>query len=364
MTLINKIFHKKDYSDIKFRPYIYIKPSLGSSALMMVVLLFPQLFLLALTKSFASLLIVLASVMASMAAEFLYSSARKQFSFSPLFALIQGIVIGLLIPSTYSAVAIFFIAFISLLLCKYAFGGFPNAWANPAVVTVIVAYIVNMQAFPPYMLTGQDWQTRNAALYLIQKGGLPLLSSDAAITAFLNDHVFSIFGVVIPEGYVTLLWDFPSTIPAFRFNLVTLVSSIILFSLDMMDILIPAIFIFFYSLLVRFFLPFITMAPACQGDIILSLLTSGTLFCTLYVLQWYGTTPVTVSGKVAYALSAAVIAFFVMGGGTSPVGYMFTVLFVNLLSLLIQVAESHSARKNIETVIVSKLNALKEVENV
>jgi len=364
MTLINKLFHKKDFSDIKLRPYVYVKPSLGSAALVMVILLMPQLFLLALTRSFDSLLIVLASVLASLTAEFLYSTVRKQFSFSPLFALIQGIVIGLLIPSSYSAVALFFIALVSLLLCKYAFGGFPNSWANPAVVTVIIAYVVNMQSFPTYMLTGQDWQTRNAALYLIQKGSIPLLSSDAAITSFLNEHVFSLFGVVIPEGYVTLLWDFPSTIPAFRFNLVTLVSSIILFSLDMMDILIPAIFIFFYSLLVRFFLPIVTQAPAFQGDVILSLLTSGTLFSTLYVLQWYGTTPVTVSGKVSYALSAAVIAFFIMGGGTSPVGYMFTVLFVNLLSLLIQVAESHSARKNIETVIVSKLNALKEVENV
>lgn len=361
MKGFNTFFHNKDFSDIRLRPFVYTKPSLSFSALVTVVLLLPQLIMLAVTKSFSSLLIIAFTTPASLLSEYIYSRIKKQFSFAPLFAAIQGIITGLLLPSAYSPIAAFFITLLTILLCKYAFGGFSHAWANPAVVTVIVAYMINSGAFPGYMLTAADLQSRNTALYLIQSGAIPLLSADSSITAFLNNHIFNLFGVVIPDGYVTLFWDFPSTIPAFRFNFITLISSIIMFSLDMIDFAIPAIFTIVYALLVRLLLPFFTQAPAFQGDVILSLLSSGTLFSTLYVLQWYGTPPVTRFGKVLYGLLAGIIAFLIMGGGTSPVGYMFMVLNMNVLSLLIQVIESHKVRKRIETVIIPKLNDLKEV---
>ena len=361
--ILNRFFHKRNFSDVTLHPFVYLKPSLGISCFLILLLLLPQVLLLILTKSYSSLYIILSTLLASVASECVFLLLKKQFKYSFLIAIIQGLITGFLLPATYSPLAVFFIAITVFFLTKYSFGGFASSWINPTVVTVITCYILNTAIFPDFLLTHDDLQSRNAALYLIQRGSVPLIPLDSQITAFLNKNIFSYLGIVIPEGYVSLFWDCGSAIPAFRFNFITLVSSIILFSFELLDILIPTVYILTYSILVRFVGPFFTGGAAFQGDIILCLLTSGTLFSTLYVLQWYGTTPVTRRGKSLYAFLAGLLSFFIMGYGTSTVGYMYVILTMNILSLLIQVSESHRARKKIENVLVPRLSEL-EAENV
>ena len=361
---ISSVFAPLKRESISLHPFTYLTPSLRTTALCVLLFLLPQIIMLFVTKSAASLFILLATVLASILAEFLYNIIKKQFFVSWLYALICGIIIGFLLPSTYSPVAAFCITFATLFLCKYAFGGFASSWVNPAVITVIVAYMLNASAFPSYMLTSADLQARNAALSIIQGGTIPLVSTDSSITSFLNRTIFHFLGIVIPEGYVTLFWDSGSLIPAFRFNALTLLSSLLLISFDMIGALIPFVFIIVYAFLVKCAGPIFVGGIPLQGDVLLALLTSGTFFCTFYVLQWYGTTPISEKGKFLYAVCAGCVAFFIIGFGTSSIGYMFTILLMNVISALIQVWESKHTKKKIETNIIPRLKLMKEVEYV
>ena len=118
--------------------------------------------------------------------------------------------------------------------------------------------------------------------------------------------------------------------------------------------IIPAAYLTTYSLFVVLF----SLAPFTgkigQGDILLSMLTSGTLFTAFFLVDSYGTTPISRIGKAAYGILAGIFCFMICGCGTSSIGNMFTVLICNIISPIIQYLEDkiyiHSvkeaARKN------------------
>ena len=136
-----------------------------------------------------------------------------------------------------------------------------------------------------------------------------------------------------------MLWDTKSIIPAFRFNLLTIIASIVLFSDNSFSVLIPSIFLIVYALMVRLFFPFMSGGEFNQGDILLAILTSGTLFVSVFMIQWFGTHPMTVIGKIIYAVFAGILAFFIAGCGTSPIGMVYVVIICNILNLLIRQVE-------------------------
>ena len=114
-------------------------------------------------------------------------------------------------------------------------------------------------------------------------------------------------------------------------------------------------------LLVRFVSGFfIASDMVLYGDIFLALLTSGVLFSTLFLLQWYGTTPQTLWGKALYGFTAGVCAFLIIGCGMSPVGYVFVVLLMNLFSVMVQVIEQRHVRRRLAKVLLPQVNALQE----
>ena len=200
--MIASVFHKMDYKNVTLRPFSYITPSIGNINIGLLLLLIPQVIMLVITKSYGSLFIIISAEIASFTAEGLYKIIEKNYTFSWITAAVQGIIIGLLLPSNYPFVSVFFITLFTLLCAKYAFGAYTNSWINPVAITVAVAYFLNMSVFPAFLLTSSDLQSRNSALVLIQNGTVPLSSVDSSVTAFLNKTVFKIAGINIPEGYI------------------------------------------------------------------------------------------------------------------------------------------------------------------
>ena len=72
---------------------------------------------------------------------------------------------------------------------------------------------------------------------------------------------------------------------------------------------------------------------------ILALLTSGILFSSVFLIQWYGTIPVTVFGKVLLGVITGIIAFAIIGCGTSPVGMAYTIICSNIICMVIRIFE-------------------------
>ena len=337
---------------ILIKPFIYKRESLSVQSLKIIFLLMIQVLMLLFTKTYNSFILVLVSVAASLLSELFVSKCflQKEHA-SALISVIQGILIAMMIPGTFNPVTVFFCVFLSMIVSKYIFGGFAYTWINPVAFSVIVLWFSAKSLFPEFLVTKDILMLRNPCLQLIENGTFPVSSFDTGLTDFFNTHLFSLFKVSIPEGYISLFWDSHSVIPAFRFNFITIVSSIFIFSSDSNKAIVPFSFMLVYLVLVRILSPVFTECVPFQGDMILSLLSSGTLFTAVFLFNSYGTQPVTKIGKAIYGFVAGLVAFFVCGCGTSSSGMIFTVLIADLFSLLIQWGEDYFTRKSVLKVI-------------
>lgn len=327
------------YKKLLLAPYYFLVPSVDKMVFISILLLIPQIIMLFISKSTSSLILIATIVLASLLVDFVvtfFLDKSYKISWIPIF---QGILIGFFIPSGYPLLLAFFVTILALFISKYAFGGFAQAWANPVVVTIIIMYFLGSNYFPSFLLNPDFLQNSNAGAELFNRGLLQSGSYDSNISTVLNNTVFSKLGISVPVGYITLFWDSGSIIPAFRFNILTIVASLFLLVINIIDEIIPAVFLLVYSFLVYYFGIFPYGGQFGGGDVLLALLTSGTLFATFFIFEWYGTYPQSLLGKIMYGLIIGITAFLITGCGTSPVGIIFTALVANVFSPLIQHVE-------------------------
>ena len=338
--MLDKIKEKKlKNSRISVKPFVYSIPSISSVSIRFLVLLSIQVIMLLLTGSINAFLVVLVSTIASIAAALVNYYVRKEALYNIMNIAIQGIFIGLLLPEKYPLAMVFVISFTTIVISRCLIFKGVNSWVNVPAVAIIIAWYIGNSYFPQFAVTSEMLTLRNSSVYLIQNGYFPTYTFDTPVTAFLNKNIFNLVNVTIPEGFVSLLWDSHSIIPAFRFNLITIISSIIIFSDNAFSLIIPSVFLAVYGILVRLFAPYLFGGNINQGDIILAFFTSGVLFSTVFLIQWYGTTPVSITGKYILGLLSGIIAFAIIGCGTSPVGIAYTILLSNIVSMIIRIFE-------------------------
>ena len=339
---MNKMKNKTDYLQnkrVSLKPYIYEKPSISAVSIKIFVLLLLQIVLLVFTKSFNAIIVIASATIGALLASVIHYLLIKKKKFLSLTNLIQGITIGMLLPESYPPLTALVIAFATLLIFKYVFENSENFWINIVSVSILIAYFIGKTYFPDFLISKELFSIKNPSVQLINEGVFPIYDFDITLTGYLNANLLNFFKVTLPQGIISMLWDTHSVIPAFRFNLLTIIASIVLFSDGSFSLLIPSIFLLVYSLLVRMFFPYISGGEFNQGDIALALLTSGTLFVSVFMIQWFGTHPMTIIGKIIYALFAGICAFFIVGCGTSPVGMVYVVIICNILNLLIRQIE-------------------------
>lgn len=334
---------KNIYKKVTLSPFIN-KSSTFSTYFLIFIALIPQIAMLVITGSFSNLIIIGTSILACLISELFSFINKKHVKLSILMSFLQGTLIGFFLPAGYPPVSVFFITLIVMFLIKYAFNDSYVAWLNPVVATVIVCWFIGQINFPGFAVTKDLLAAKNPSLLLIQEGIFPTFRFDEAVTSFLNESTFSIFGVSIPQGYVSLFWDSGAVIPAFRFNFLTLISSIVLIVIDVITFEMPFFYLVSYLVLVKFLSPVFSGGVPLQGDMLLALLSSGTIFCAFVLLQWFGTTPLSKTGKIIYGIIGGIIAFIFTGCGTSPIGSIATVLFLNIISPVIQYFENKSNR--------------------
>ena len=330
---------KLQNKQVSLKPYVYERPSISAVSIKIMILLALQIVMLFITKSFNAVIVVNCSTIGALLASLIHYFLFKKNQFLSLTNIIQGLIIGMLLPETYPTVTVLFISFFTLIIFKYIFENADNFWINIVTVSVLVAYFIGKRYFPDFLITKDMFSMKNPSISLINNGVFPVYYFDSAITGFLNANIFNKLKVSIPQGVISMLWDTHSIIPAFRFNLLTIIASIVLFSDNSFSLLIPSIFLLIYALLVRMFFPYMAGGDFNQGDIVLAILTSGTLFVAVFMIQWFGTHPMTIIGKIIYAVFAGVLAFFIVGTGTSPIGMVYVIIICNVLNLMIRQVE-------------------------
>lgn len=329
-------------------PLFFIRPSIYAVNIRFLFLLALQYAMLLVTKSYDAAIVIGSSTLGGIAAASINFLIFHEKPFHFLNIILQGMVIGFLLPQEYPVVIVFFITFFTLVISRCVLFKSINCWINVCCVAVLIAWFIGRRFFPQFIITSDLVPLKNSSVYLIQNGSFPIYSFDSTITIFLNTKLFSFFKVTVPEGFVSLFWDTHSSIPAFRFNLLTIISSIIIFSDNAFSGIIPSLMLIVYGILVRLFAPMIFGGDFNQGDILLAFLTGGTLFCSVFLIQWYGTVPIYLSGKILLGVLAGIIAFLIMGVGTSPIGIIYTVLITNFANIFIRaIQEDKKINKNL-----------------
>lgn len=331
-----KLEKSQNIKENVIRPFVFTRPSVSEVCIKIFILLFLQFLCLIFTKSFSAVFVILVSTFGAVCAAVLNYFIRKEPFYNYFTIILQGIITGMLLPQSFPLVPVFFISFLTLFLSRTFIFKNVNSWINESAFAVIVAWFIGNTFFPSFMITPDLIFMKNPSEVLIQSGNFPVYHLDHIIIDFLNNSIFGALNISVPEGFISLLWDTNSIVPAFRFNILTIFASIILFSDDSFSILIPSIFLFTYGILVRFFGPMVYGGQFNQGDILLAMLTGGTLFFSVFMIQWWGTTPVSVFGKIIFALITGALAFGIMGCGTSPVGMVYTVLISNIVNIIIR----------------------------
>jgi electron transport complex protein RnfD len=294
--------------------------------------------MLALTASYRSLILIACTCGGFVLAELLSNRLRKKRTLNDGTALVAGVLAGMFFPAEFSFALAFGMALCSGVITKQLFGSGGCCWINPVMIAVALAYFYEPLFFS-YLVTPGGMHLEGSAFEAAQSGVFTAIPADASVTTGINSFFLQKLGVFLPDGYVSLFYDTGASIPALRFNMLTLGASIFLIAVGSLHWLIPVCYFFVYSLLVWVFSVQPFGGGLWQGDMLFALLTSGTLFCGFFMLDYQGTVPLSRAGKAVYGLMAGLFAFVFSGAGGSPVGALFTVLAVNCVSPLIGMVE-------------------------
>ena len=331
----------KSYSNLSLMtaPFVYTRlPVLGMN-IAVLSLLGIQILILAITADFYALLNITAAVMGVLCVEnLLRYLASSKLSLS-LEMVISGLLIGFFMPTGIGFVFVFILSAFSVFIVKTVFGGTGRNWLNPVAFAVCAAYISRPEAFPPLISDFSLLREKGSIFALMEANGLLKLKTDFAVTSALNSLLLHGVGVTLPEGYISLFLNSTSSIPAFRYNIVTLMSSIILFSIRVADYILPAFFLTTYAILVWTF----GMVPVSNiyftGDILSAVLTGGVLFAAFFVMTEPASSPKTKYGKAMSGFFTGLFAFFICAHGASPAGIFFAIILSNVMSPLIEKLE-------------------------
>ena len=328
----------KSYSNLSLTaaPFVYTRLPIFKINIVVLSLLGIQILILALSADLYALLNIVISVMGVLFVEnLLRYLASSKFGLS-IEMIISGLLIGFFMPTGIGFIFVFILSAFSVFIVKTVFGGTGRNWLNPVAFAVCAAYISRPEAFPPLISDFSLLTEKGSFFAVMEANGLLKLKTDFTVTSALNSILLHGVGVTLPEGYISLFLNSTSSIPAFRYNIVTLVSSIILFSIRAADYILPAFFLTTYAILVWIF----GMVPVSNiyftGDILSAVLTGGVLFAAFFVMTEPASSPKTKYGKAMSGFFTGVFAFFICAHGASPAGIFFAIILGNIISPLIE----------------------------
>ena len=267
--------------------------------LMVIISMLPECIAGVIFFGAAALVRILVSVISCVAFEALFQKITKdKIRVSNLSAVVSGILLALVIPSTTPIWMVVLGALVAMVVAKGLFGGIGSNVFNPALAGRAFMFI----SFPAAM--GACWfnpeiDAISGATILSQiKNGSVTATSDLYLQYFLGNRAgcigeTSILLILISFAFLALIhvidWRAPLAMVATTafFTLVT------------------------------------------GGDVLLALLTGGLLFGATFMVTDYATAPLTGYGRLVFGFGCGLITFLIRKIGGYPEGVMFSILIMN-----------------------------------
>ena len=320
-------------------PYIYTGMNTRHTAILVLTLLSFQLIAMGIMHDFASIFLIISTGAAATLASFLIGYTQGKGAFD-IHALVTGLLIGFLLPVNCGLIFSFVLAFMSYFFTWGIFGGKGSSWINPIMLAACIAAVCKPDCF--VQPVGFSFIASSGSVFAaLEPSGLLQTPTDQYVTSMFNSTFLHGVGVTLPEGYIGLFLHYPSAIPAFRYNLLTLCSSVILLSSKSIHKTLPFTFLAVYGLLIYFFPSAGQVNAYGKGDILSAMLTSGALFSAFFVLNDSGSNPRSWEGRCITGVLTGLFAFCITGPGALPAGIPFAVLFVDCINPLIEWLESY-----------------------
>lgn len=320
-------------------PYVYTGMNARQTAILVLSLLSLQLIAMGIMHDFASIFLVISAGAAAALASFLIGCMQGKSSFD-IHALVTGLLIGFFLPVNGGFVFSFLIAFMSYFFSWGVFGGKGFSWINPVMLAACIAAVCKPDCFVQPASINRII-SEGSVFSALKGSGLLQTPADQYITSMFNSTFLHEVDVTLPEGYIGLFLHYPSAIPAFRYNLLTLCSSIVLLSVKTIHKTLSFTFLIVYGLLVYLFPSAGHTSTYGQGDVLSAILTSGALFSAFFVMNDSGSIPRSWEGRFITGILTGIFAFCIAGPGAIPAGIPFAVLLVGCLTPLIEWLEAY-----------------------
>ena len=267
--------------------------------LMVIISMLPECIAGVIFFGAAALVRILVSVASCVAFEGLYQKITKQkIRISNLSAVVSGILLALVIPSTTPIWMVVLGALVAMVVAKGLFGGIGSNVFNPALTGRAFMFI----SFPAAM--GACWfnpeiDAVSGATILSQiKNGAVTATPDLYMQYFLGNRAGCI-------GETSIL--------------LILISFLFLFSTHIIDWRAPVAMVATTAL----------CTLLSGGDVLLALLTGGLLFGATFMVTDYATSPLTGYGRLVFGFGCGLITFLIRKLGGYPEGVMFSILIMN-----------------------------------
>ena len=267
--------------------------------LMVIISMLPECIAGVIFFGAAALVRILVSVASCVAFERLYQKITKQkIRISNLSAVVSGILLALVIPSTTPVWMVVLGALVAMVVAKGLFGGIGSNVFNPALTGRAFMFI----SFPAAM--GACWfnpeiDAVSGATILSQiKNGAVTATPDLYMQYFLGNRAGCI-------GETSIL--------------LILISFLFLFSTHIIDWRAPVAMVATTAL----------CTLVSGGDVLLALLTGGLLFGATFMVTDYATAPLTGYGRLVFGFGCGLITFLIRKLGGYPEGVMFSILIMN-----------------------------------
>lgn len=267
--------------------------------LMVIISMLPECIAGVMFFGAAALVRIIVSVASCVAFEGLYQKITKQkIRISNLSAVVSGILLALVIPSTTPVWMVVLGALVAMVVAKGLFGGIGSNVFNPALTGRAFMFI----SFPAAM--GACWfnpeiDAVSGATILSQiKNGAVTATPDLYMQYFLGNRAGCI-------GETSIL--------------LILISFLFLFSTHIIDWRAPVAMVATTAL----------CTLLSGGDVLLALLTGGLLFGATFMVTDYATSPLTGYGRLVFGFGCGLITFLIRKLGGYPEGVMFSILIMN-----------------------------------
>jgi len=279
----------------------------------------------AIGDSGASIYVALAALVSAVLAELIVT--RREHGVKKIVdgsAAASAMVLVLLLPNHIHPMYAALGAVFAILVVKHSFGGLGSNWMNPALGGWLFMRFSWPEAFSPAFAAQSE--------YLQGSGSVV----DQSVRDFMNRTVFTFLGAELPPGYIDIFWMEAPGLIADRAVLSLFLLIAVMFAFRTSRWWVSVVYLAVFALLVRMVGDLSFEGYLWEGNVVLALLSGGTLVTAFVLIAEPSTSAKSIRGTVLVAVFAAVLSVLFRYFGGEFYGGFFAVALVNALVPLLR----------------------------